>query len=214
MTGISRALVLVFAFLLFLTCTAGCTFPRVQDTHNTTAVIKSYNAWASSQGNFSHETEGTVSVIGRHIQEYNAEIVKERPDYSLLHANLVQDRQLIDTWRTRLNSLSAATGQFEQETSTLVFDNASAGHTTGRTLAQLTQHMKIYTVNMGNAQQHLIEYVENAEAYIGPGDPDYWDETYRQNAMLAKDDALKALTDSDTELEAIHAQALQLESYQ
>jgi len=209
----SRTAFLVLITLLCLTCAAGCTMPRFHDTHNTTVIIRSFNAWALSQGNFSHDIQETMSVIDGHLRVYNLEIAKDKPDYSLLRANLVQDRQLLDIWGSRLDSLSESTGQFEQETGTLSYDNATSGQT-HQALANLTQYMKIYTVNMRNAQQHLIEYVENAEAYIGPDDPDYWDDTFRQKAILAKDNATTSLADSSGALENLRSQALQLESLQ
>jgi hypothetical protein len=78
----------------------------------------------------------------------------------------------------------------------------------------MTQYMKIYAVDMGNARQHLIEYVDNAGTYIQPDDPDYWNDNYRQRAMQAKDQALPALSYGDSALGNLTAQAQKLEQLQ
>ena len=53
-------------------------------------------------------------------------------------------------------------------------------------IALLIQYMRIYTVSIGNAQQHLIDYTNNAGLYVGPDDPDYWNDAYLQSAMNAR----------------------------
>jgi hypothetical protein len=74
--------------------------------------------------------------------------------------------------------------------------------------------MKIYSVNVGNARQYLTDYVNNAEAYIGPEDPDYWNDNYRKKAIQAKELASVSLADGDAALENITVQASQLEKLQ
>ena len=124
-----------------------------------------------------------------------------------------KDRQLLDQWGTGIDNLSAATDQFDQSTTTLTYDNASKARVT-ESLGMMTQYMKIYTVDMGNARQHLIEYVNNAETYIRPDDPNYWNDDYRQRAMQAKDQALPALAEGDAVLGNLTAQAQKLEQLQ
>jgi hypothetical protein len=120
---------------------------------------------------------------------------------------------LLDHWGLGLDNLSAATDQFERNTALLRFDTASAARTTG-TLGLMTQYMKIYIVDMRNARQHMIEYVNDVGAYIGPDDPDYWNDKYRQDAMQAKELASRSLADGDLALENITVQARQLEKFQ
>ncbi len=144
---------------------------------------------------------------------YNREIARDQPDLTLLRANDAEDRQVLDRWGTGLDNLTAATDRFEQSSAKLTYENTSAAKTKA-TLAQMTQYMRIYTTDMGNARQHLIDYVNNAETYIGTDDPDYWNDQYRQNAMQAKDQASAALADADVALGNITAQAKNLESLQ
>ena len=192
---------------------SGCVSLRLADTHNTTVAVQHYNTWVSSQKVFDQEARGTIAQMGDHIDTYNREIAKDQPDFALLRANLVTDRQLLDQWGTGLDNLSAETDRFDQSTVTLTYDNAS--HVRVReSLSMITQYMKIYAVDMGNARQHLIEYVDNAGTYIRPDDPNYWNDDYRQRAMLAKDQALPALAEGDAALGNLTEQAQKLEELQ
>jgi len=203
----------VLVLLVFLTCLAGCVSVRTADTHNTTIAVRDYNTWASGQSVFDRNARGTIAQIGNHIITYNTEIAKDHPDYSLLRANLAADRQLLDQWGTGIDNLSAATDTFDQSTSKLVYENASKVKVRDD-LALMIQYMKIYAVDMGNARQHLIEYEDNAETYIRPDDPDYWNDIYRQHAMQAKDQALPAIADADAALANLSVQARNLEQLQ
>jgi hypothetical protein len=69
-------------------------------------------------------------------------------------------------------------------------------------------------VSTGNARQYLTDYVNNAEAYIGPEDPDYWNDNYRLKAMQAKELASVSLADGDAALENITVQVNELEKLQ
>jgi len=69
-------------------------------------------------------------------------------------------------------------------------------------------------VNLGNSRQYLIDYVNNAEAYINQDDPDSWNDNYRQMALQAKEQASASLTDGDAALKNITEQAGQLEKLQ
>ena len=208
-----RMIAVILVFLLSLTCTAGCFSVRTADTHNTTVALQQYNSWVSGQNVFDRNVRSTITQIGNHVSTYNTEIAKDQPDYSLLRANLATDRQLLDQWGTGIDNLSAATDRFDQNTAALTYDNASKERVQ-ESLGMMTQYMKIYAVDMGNARQHLIEYVNNAETYIQPDDPDYWNDNYRQQAMQAKDQALPALADGDMVLGNLTAQAQKLEQLQ
>jgi hypothetical protein len=203
----------ILVFLLALTCTMGCFSVRTADTHNTTIAIQQYNTWVSGQNVFDRNVRSMVAQIGDHVTTYNTEIAKDQPDYSLLRANLVTDRQLLDQWENGIDNLSAATDRFDKSTATLTYDNASRVRVK-ESLGMMTQYMKIYAVDMGNARQHLIEYVDNAETYIRPDDPDYWNDNYRQRAIKAKDQAAPSLTESDMVLGNLTTQAQKLEQLQ
>jgi hypothetical protein len=204
---------ILLVFLLTLSCISGCTSLRTGDTHNTTVAVQSYNAWVSNQKAFDRELRGSIATIGNHVNTYNAEITKDQPDHSLLLENLAQDRQLLDRWGSDLDKLNAATDRFEEDTTKLSYDKDSEVRTK-ENLVLTTQYMKIYLVEMGNAREHLIEYVNNAEAYISPDDPDYWNDKYRQNAMISKEQALVSLEEGDAALENVTLQGKQLEKLQ
>jgi hypothetical protein len=208
-----RMITVILVFLLSLSCTAGCFSVRTADTHNTTIAIQQYNTWVSGQKVLDRNVRSTITQIGGHIITYNTEIAKDQPDLALLHANLATDRQLLDQWGAGIDTLSAATDRFDQGTATLTYDNASKARVR-ESLGMMTQYMKIYAVDMGNARQHLIEYVDNAETYIRPDDPDYWNDNYRQRAMQAKDQATPSLAEADAVLGNLTAQAQKLEQLQ
>jgi hypothetical protein len=210
----NRRLTIVFVtlvFLFFLSCAAGCTSVRTADTHNVSVSVQSYNSWVSDQKELDREVRSTITQVGEHVNTYNSEIEKDHPDSALLRENLAQDRQLLNQWGSRLDTLTAATDRFEKDTAILTYDKDIQ---TRNTLDLMTQYMKIYAVNMGNARQYLTDYVNDAEAYIGPEDPDYWNDNNRQKAMKAKELASVSLADGDAALENITVQASQLEKLQ
>jgi hypothetical protein len=212
----NRRLTIVFVtlvFLFFLSCAAGCTSVRTADTHNVSVAVQSYNSWVSGQKELDREVRDTITLVGDHVKTYNSEIEKDHMDSALLRENLAQDRQLLNQWGSRLDTLTATTDRFEKDTAILTYDNSS-GIQTRNTLGQMTQYMKIYAVNVGNARQYLTDYVNNAEAYIGPEDPDYWNDNYRKKAIQAKELASVSLADGDAALENITVQASQLEKLQ
>lgn len=206
----SQTFSVVLVFLVLLSCTAGCTSVRTADTHNTTSAIQSYNTWAVQHQGTDRNVRGTVALISDHVTTYNTEIAKDQPDRSVLRENLATDQQALDRWGSNLDSLSTATDGFEKNTSALIYDNATAKQTK-QTLGFMTQYMLIYTIESGNARQHLIEYVKNAQAYIGPDDPAYWNDKYRQDAMQAKEQARGSLYNGDIALGnlTVHAQDLE-----
>lgn len=200
--------------LLVIACSlAGCTAPRSADTHNTTVAIQIFNTWALGQKELDTELRRMVAEIGGHVTDYNTEIAKDTPDYALVRANLAEDRQTLDRWRARLDTLSAATDRFEAETSGLTYANATAQET-GEHLAVMTQFMKIYAVELENARQHLIEYVNNAEAYVAVDDPEYWDEQHRRDAQAAMTDAAAGMAKGDDALNDLLHEAKELEKLQ
>ena len=205
--------VLFALFLSLALVSTGCTSIRTTDTHNTTVAVQSFNTWAEGQNELDSELRDTTAVIGGHITTYNTEIAKDRPDYSLIRQNLAEDRQYLDRWGSRLDTLSAATDRFEQETSTLIYENATAQEIEGH-LAVMTQFMKIYAVDLGNARQYLIEYVNNAEAYVAPDDPEYWNENFRQDALTATTNAAGAMDQGDAALNDLLREAKELEKLQ
>ena len=200
-------------FLLFFSCAAGCASVRTADTRNVTVAVQNYNLWVSEQKELDKMTRNTFTMIGNHASTYNSEISKEHPDYLLLRENLAQDRQLLDQWDSRLNALTAATDRLDKHMATLGNHNAT-GTQAPNTLGLMIQYMKIYSVDVSNARQYLIEYVNNAETYIKPEDPDFWDDKYRQNAMQAKEQAVAAFADGDSALENITNQARNLQNFQ
>jgi hypothetical protein len=204
---------IILIFLFILSCTAGCTSVRIGDTHNVSVAVQSYNSWVSDQKALDSDVLSTISQVGEHVTTYNSEIAKDHPDIALLRENLAQDRQLLNQWGTRLDALNTATGRFEQDTADLTYDNSSVIQVHS-TLGLMAQYMKIYSVNMGNSRQYLIDYVNNAEAYISPEEPDYWNDNYRQTALQVKERASASLADGDAALKNITEQAGQLEKLQ
>ena len=204
---------ILLVFLLTVAGISGCTSLRTGDTHNTTVAVQSYNEWVLTQKAFDRELRGSITTIGNHINTYNTEITKDNPDHTLLLENLAQDRQVLDAWGSDLDELTAATDRFEQDTTKLSFDNVSEVRTQ-ENIVLTTQYMKIYLVDMGNAHEHIIEYMNNAEAYISPDDPDYWNDKYRQNAMISKEQALVSLEEGDAALENLMLQGTRLDKLQ
>ena len=208
-----RTLFFLVFLILCVLLTAGCTSVRTADTHNITVAVQSYNTWVGKQQAVDSSIRGTIATIGNHISTYNTEIANDTPDLSLLRGNLAVDQQGLDQWGSDLGSLTAATDQFEKDTASLTYDNATAGQTKS-TLALMTRYMRISIVDRSNARQHLIDYVNNAKAYITPDDPDYWNDNLRQNALTAKGQAVVSLSDGDAVLKNITQQAAILEKLQ
>jgi hypothetical protein len=200
-------------FLLALSVVAGCTSVRTADTHNTTVAVQEYNAWVARQQIVDRDIRITISTVGDHASAYNAEIAKDQPDYTSIRSNLDQDRQLLDQWGTDDRAIAASTDQFEKNTSSLTYGNASVTRT-HQILGLMTQYMKIYNVESENARQHLIEYVKHAEAYLGPDDPDYFNDQFRLDALQAKEQARGSLANGDIAMGNLSGQASELERIQ
>ena len=78
----------------------------------------------------------------------------------------------------------------------------------------VAQDMKIYSITMNNAEQHLVDYTNAMNAYLTPDDPDYWNDAFRVAAMDANSKAVKTITDGDGALAALSSAAKKLEAYQ
>jgi hypothetical protein len=190
---------------------AGCTIPRTGDTHDTTIALQSYNAWSDQQKKFDQQSRFTIKQLGDHLGAYNSGIAQDYPDLSALRGNVVADRQLLDQWGTQVAALNTATDQFSATTSELTYVNSP---TTKETVDLLAQYIKIYTIDMGNAQQHLIDYTTDAGIYISPDDPAYWNDVYLNQAMDAKTQATESISDADKALSEINTYARQLQQLQ
>lgn len=199
----------LLVLVLALACTAGVISVRTADTHNTTVAVMSYNSWVSIQTEFNHDVQAAVMRIDEHVQVYNTEIAQDKPDYALLQSNLAEDRQLLGRLESGLDNLSAATDRFDQGVAVLTYHNASEKRVK-ESLDLMSQSMKAYVTEMGNARQHLIAYVDTAGIYIQPDDPDYWNDKYRQQAMQAKDRAQQSLAEGDLVLGNLSVQARKL----
>jgi hypothetical protein len=209
----TRAMFMCLILLLCFAGAAGCASVRTGNTHNTTVAVQEYNSWTGQQQTTNQTARNAVTRIGDHVAVYNTEIARDRPDLAMLRGNLAQDQQALDQWGADLALISAATDRFEENTSALPYDNASAKETI-QTLHLMTQYMRTYSIESENARQHLIAYVNNAQAYGAPDDPDYWNEQYRQDAMQAKADAEQSLANGDLALRNVTVQARQLEMLQ
>jgi hypothetical protein len=207
-------IVLVIAVALIVAIgSAGTLSIRTADTHNTTAAIKEFNTWTLEQKELDTALRGMTEIIGAHVADYNTGIATDTPDYALLRQNLAQDRQVLDRWKARLDDLSAATERFEEETAPLTYDTATRQQVKSH-LATMAQYMKIYEVHLGNAREHLIEYTNNAEAYLAPDDPEYWNEQHRQDAIAAMTAAAADMDKGDAALNDLLREAKELEKLQ
>ncbi|MGA7797842.1 MAG: hypothetical protein WB986_04355, partial [Methanoregula sp.] len=56
---------------------AGCTAPRMGDTHNTTIVLQDYNTWADQQRAYSDQVRSDLTRMGSNLDTYNQEIVSD-----------------------------------------------------------------------------------------------------------------------------------------
>ncbi len=196
---INRVTLIVFLLLVpgCLLLVAGCTAPRLGDTHNTTILIGDYNAWAAQQKTYNDQVRTALSGMEDHLGAYNRELAKGSPDTGLLKENIAADRQLLDQWSSANTGLDSATSAFAANATALdLSGDPAAAHL--RDLA--LQEMKIYSVDMANAQQHLVDYNRDLGKYLADDDPDYWNDALRTAAMNAKSEALASASDGDAAL--------------
>jgi hypothetical protein len=211
---ISRGPVIILCALIVLVVLclfSGVISIRTADTHNTTVAIQEYNTWAAEQKQLDREVRSDLQRISADTTTYNTEITGNAPDLALLRKNLADENQLVSAWQNELTRLNFATDGFEKNTSSLTYGNNVK---TQQEVALMAQYMKIYAVSVGNAQQHLIDYTNNAGSYVGTDDPDYWNEAYLQSATDARQRAASSLSDGDSALENITAQAQLLQQSQ
>jgi septal ring factor EnvC (AmiA/AmiB activator) len=201
------ALVIVAGLFVF----SGVISIRTADTHNTTVAIQEYNTWVTEQKQFDHEVRSDLQRISTDTTMYNTEIAGNATDLATLRQNVADEQQLVNAWEGELTRLNFATDGFEKNTSALTYGNNPK---TQQEVALMVQYMRIYTVSMGNAQQHLIDYTNNAGLYVSTDDPDYWNAAYLQSAMSARQLAVSSLSDGDAALENITAQAQLLQQSQ
>ena len=197
--------------LIVLCGFSGCTSIRTADTHNTTVAIQEYNSWVTEQKQFDRQVRSDLQRISADTMTYNTEITRDSPDLALTRQNVAEERQLLDVWENEIARLNFATDDFEKNTSALTYANNPKAQ---QQIALMVQYMRIYTLSMGNAQQHLIDYTNNAGAYVTPDDPDYWNDAYLQSAMNSRQLAASSLSDGDTALENMTAQAQLLQQTQ
>jgi len=190
---------------------AGCTAPRMGDTHNTTIVLQDYNTWADQQRAYTDQVRSALTQIGNNVDTYNHEIARDHSDIGLLRENVEADRQILDTWGTSSTALNSATDLFTTDTAPLDFGSDAE---TSRLSGLLAQEMKIYSIDMSNAQQHFVDYNRDLSGYLAPDDPDYWDDSLRTAAMGAKTQALSSVEDGDAALSNITATAQTLQQRQ
>jgi septal ring factor EnvC (AmiA/AmiB activator) len=207
-----RYLHIAVLFLLVATLfSPGCTAVRLADTHNTTLAVRSYNNWVESQKTYDQQVRASLDRIGQNINDYNRELARSQPDNKNLRANIASDRQILQDWETQSIALDAATGQFASDTSAL---NLSASPESKQAVEVLTQDMKIYSITMKNAQQHLVDYTTAMNSYLAPDDPDYWNDAFRIAAIDANSKAIKTIADGDDALAALSSAGKKLENLQ
>lgn len=210
---INRSSLILFVILLpgCLLFAAGCSAPRLSDTHNTTLLIGEYNTWAAGQNSYNEQVRTALDQMGTHLDAYNREIAKTTPDTGTLQANIAADRQLLGQWGTANAGLDSATTTFATNTASLdLSGDPSAAHL--REL--LLQEMKIYSIDMENARQHFIDYNQDLGKYVTADDPDYWNDALRTAALNAKSEGLASVTDGDAALSNITATAQVLQDRQ
>lgn len=205
---------IIFLLLLLAGCVllvAGCTTPRIGDTHNTTVVIQSYNTWADQQVSYSKQVSSTLNQIGNTLNEYNHETANDPSDPGTLQGDVASDGQAINQWGSASTTLGSATNSFSSDTASLSFGNDTE---TSRLTGLLLQEMKIYSIDMKNAQQHFVDYNRDLSGYLSEKDPDYRDDSLRMAAMDAKSQALLSISDGDNALSNITATAKILQQEQ
>jgi len=197
----------IFLLLLLTGCTllvAGCTTPRIGDSHNTTVVIQSYNTWADQQVTYSTQVRSTFTQIGNTLNEYNHETAQGSSDTGTLQGDVVADGQAINQWGSAGTTMGSATDSFSSDTASLSFGNDTE---TPWLTGFLLQEMKIYSIDMNNAQQHFVDYNRDLSGYLSVNDPDYRDDSLRMEARDAKAQALSSIADGDNALSNITATA-------
>ena len=203
-----------FCLALLTVCillATGCTTPRMGDTHNTTIVIQDYNTWADQQNACSAQVRTCLAQLESTLSAYNAETAAGPADHDVLQGDVAADQQAIGKWGAADQALGSATDTFSSDTAALSFGNdREASRLTGL----LTQEMKIYTILMGNAQQHLVDYNQDIHQYLSVEDPDYRDDSLRTAAIDAKAQAISSLDQGDLTLSNITATAQLLQQRQ
>jgi len=190
---------------------SGCTSSRLADTHDTTLAVKSYDTWVDAQKTYDRQVRTSLDQIGQHITVYNSELAKSQPDIKVLRADTASDQQALRDWEAQSSALDAATDRFNAETSVL---NFSASPDARQAVDVVAQDMKIYSITMNDAEQHLVDYTNAMNAYLTPDDPDYWNDAFRVAAMDANSKAVKTIADGDEALAALSSAAKKLEAYQ
>ena len=210
---INRSSLMILLILLpgCLLCAAGCSTPRLSDTHNTTLLIGEYNVWAAGQNSYNEKVRNALDQMGNHLDAYNRELAKTSPDTGSLQANVAADRQLLDQWGAANAGLDSATNTFATNTASL---DLSGDPSAARLRELLLQEMKIYSIDMENAQQHFIDYNQDLGKYVTADDPDYWNDALRTAAISAKSEGLTSVTDGDAALSNITTTAQDLQNRQ
>ncbi|HVP97031.1 hypothetical protein [Methanoregula sp.] len=207
----SRAFFCLALLTVCVLLAAGCTTPRMGDTHNTTIVIQDYNQWAAQQNASSAQVKTSLAQLGSTLDAYNRDTAGSSPDPATLRGDVAADQQAIGQWGAAIQALQSATGTFSSDTSALEFgSDGETPHLAGL----LAQEMKIYTIQMGNAQQHFVDYTQDMSTYLSVDDPDYRDDAMRTAAMDAKAQAISSLDQSDLTLSNITATAQLLQQRQ
>jgi hypothetical protein len=181
------------------------------NTDNTTQILQDYNVWADQQRAYNDQVSSALTRLGNDLDTYNHGIARDPPDIGLLRENVEADRQILDAWGTSSKALGSATDTFTTDTAS--FDFGSDGETR-RLSGLLAQEMKIYTIDMSNAQQHFVDYNRDISGYLTQDDPDYWDDSLRMAALDAKAKAISSIEDGDTVLSNITATAHLLQERQ
>jgi len=201
------ASVLAIAVIVCIALVSGNVPVRFSDTHNATLVIQEYNSWVQQQKSVDNQVRFSLEQMGEHTGMFNAEIAKENPDVNFLRENVATDRQLIAKWGSETAQLDTLTTRFSETLEPLDLSGSPEGK---EAAGLMLQDMKIYVIHMKNAQQHLVDYVNQCDAYLGDTDPDYWNDNFRQAAMDAKTKAAGEISQGDEVLEALSAAAQKL----
>jgi hypothetical protein len=181
------------------------------DTGNTTLLLQNYNTWADQQRSYNDQVSSALTRLGNNIDTYNNGITRSPPDINLLREDAATDQQVLAAWDTSDRTLGSATDTFTANTASLDF---GTDQETRRLSGLLAQEMKIYSIDMSNAQQHFVDYNHDLSGYLAPDDPEYWDDSLRVAALDAKANALSSVEDGDTALSNITATAHLIEERQ
>jgi hypothetical protein len=181
------------------------------NTDNTTLVLQDYNAWADQQRTYNDQVSADLTQMGNNIDTYNHGIASDPHDIGVLRENTATDQQALDAWDTSGRALGSATDTFMTNTASLDFGTDSESR---RLSSLLAQEIKIYSIDMSNAQQHFVDYNHDISGYLAPDDPEYWDDSLRVAALDAKAKALSSVEDGDTALSNITTTAHLIEERQ